>query len=139
MRERLRAALELGVLRAVLPPLFARSSLDGLLARLSRRRGRAPGDLEVLEGDVRFAEALLSRVPGLHDTCLYRALGRYALLERRGHAPRFVLGIDARGIEVPGHAWVEVGDRPFAEPDGVARYRVTFCYPSPPFGANLGA
>ena len=82
-------------------------------------------------------EALLARAPLLHQTCLYRALARYALLRRRGHPAEFVLGIDACGLAHPGHAWVELGGRAFAEAEDVSRYRVTFRYPDARFGVSL--
>lgn len=61
------------------------------------------------------------------DTCLYRALSRYALLQRSGHAPRFVMGVDEHD-PADGHAWVELEGVPFLEPS-LPRHQKTLEHP----------
>jgi hypothetical protein len=46
-----------------------------------------------------------------HPTCLYTALTAFALLARRGYAPRLVIGA-ARDGGFGAHAWVIVGGAP---------------------------
>jgi len=46
-----------------------------------------------------------------HPTCLFTALTAFALLARRGHAPRFVVGAAHDG-GFDAHAWVTVGGAP---------------------------
>jgi hypothetical protein len=84
--------------------------------------------LEVLERDVRRVERWLGRAPLLPNTCLYRALGRYAVLTGAGLPAVFFMGVPRRG-EGDGHAWVEVFERPFAEPQEPADFAITFRYP----------
>jgi len=117
------------VFRLLAPRWYAREPLDALLARQPREQRSMPDELPAIERDVLRVESLLARVRFVPGGCLYRALARYALLRRRGHATSFVLGIHAEGLEQPGHAWVEVDARPFAEAEDVSRYRVTFRYP----------
>ncbi len=128
--RRVTASVRLVGLRVVLPRWFARSSLDELLERLSTvGRVGEPLTQGVLQYDFERAERLLRRVAPLPSTCLYVALGRYAVLRREGYPAAFVMGIADAGQGEPGHAWVEVDGRPFAEPGDVSRYRVTFRYP----------
>ena len=61
------------------------------------------------------------------DTCLYRALARYALLRESGYAPRFVMGVDEDDV-ASGHAWLELDGAPFLEP-GSPRFCRTFEHP----------
>jgi hypothetical protein len=62
------------------------------------------------------------------DTCLFRALTRYAALRRAGHRPRFVMGIDENDPDV-GHAWIELEGAPFLEPR-LPTLRRTFEHPA---------
>ncbi len=64
---------------------------------------------------LRAGESLVSRMHVAQNTCLFRALGRYALLRRHGRDAVFVMGLrsDADGGE--GHAWVELDGVPFRE------------------------
>jgi hypothetical protein len=48
---------------------------------------------------------------------LHRALAAKAWLERRGHAPDFVLGLPAGGAEADGHAWLELDGVPLERVD----------------------
>lgn len=41
----------------------------------------------------------------------------------------FVMGLGPKGVDDDGHAWVEVGGKPYEEPDDVTRFAITFRYP----------
>jgi hypothetical protein len=127
--RRVVSGLELLALRLLVQHRFRREPLDRLLARADSGVRTSHGDLALLERDVLRVERLLPRLRLIKLTCLYRSLARYALLRRHGFAASFVMGIDAAGLEAPGHAWVEVNGAPFAEPEDVSRYRVTYRYP----------
>lgn len=78
---------------------------------------------------LRLVEALCRRMRVVPDTCLYRALTRYALLRRSGHAATFVMGMDPRAREgLTAHAWVELDGAPYQEALD-ARMVVTYVYP----------
>lgn len=83
---------------------------------------------------IRLVEALCRRMPFLPDSCLYRALTRYALLRRSGHAARFVMGMDPRArADLTAHAWVDLHGAPYQEALD-ARMVVTYVYPDEPGG-----
>lgn len=85
--------------------------------------------LPQIQKSLSATEEILARVPIAPDTCLYRALARYAILRSAGHPARFVMGIQPGRDEITGHAWVELGGEPVGEdvdPDIV----VTFAYPN---------
>lgn len=76
------------------------------------------------------AEALIRRAPGVPDTCLYRALGRFSTLRRLGaSSSRFVMGVRKDDGVLVGHAWVEVDGAPVLEAEP-PRYVVTFAHPA---------
>jgi hypothetical protein len=78
---------------------------------------------------VRLVEAFCRRTRVMPDTCLHRALTRYALLRRSGHAAKFVMGMDPRvRDDLTAHAWVELDGAPFQEALDV-RLVVTYVYP----------
>jgi hypothetical protein len=80
---------------------------------------------------LRFAEAILRRLPGVSQTCLYASLTRYAALRRAGIEPTFVLGVRTDRGDLEGHAWTEVDGEPWH--DASARsYTVTFRHLSQP-------
>jgi hypothetical protein len=120
--RRVVSGLELLALRLLVQHRFRREPLDRLLARADSGVRTSHGDLALLERDVLRVERLLPRLRLIKLTCLYRSLARYALLRRHGFAASFVMGIDAAGL-------VEVNGAPFAEPEDVSRYRVTYRYP----------
>lgn len=64
-------------------------------------------------------ERVLSRLLRSSDTCMFRALARFAALSALGTRAVFVLGAPIG--DQPGHAWVEVDGRPFMEP-GLPRF-----------------
>jgi hypothetical protein len=120
--------------------------MGATMARLTGRRGEAAGDREgaaassmatTLERRLGVVDGVLARIPGLPNTCLYRALGRYAAYRRLGVDVRFVMGLRRPGPSptdpdagaLDGHAWLELDGRPFAE-ILEADYVKTFEYPS---------
>jgi hypothetical protein len=123
-------------LRLSLPARLALQPLDALLARLTPRersstrpaRSRGYG-LPVLQRDLLLAERGIARLPWVSNTCLYRAMARYALLRRVGADAAFVMGLPAEEVDANGHAWVELEGVPFEEPADITQFRVTFRYP----------
>jgi hypothetical protein len=102
--HRLRQAVTGLGLRARLPGLLRRGSLPRLLSALDRvpEKGEPPGD------DPSLLAAWLFRPLRLWPTtCLYRALGSYALLRAAGQQVRFFLGVRKAGERLLAHAWLE--------------------------------
>ncbi|HET7541985.1 MAG TPA: lasso peptide biosynthesis B2 protein [Polyangiaceae bacterium] len=123
---------ELVALRLALPRRVEREPLDALLAALTPRPARSlnsAGAVPNLRRDLLRTEWVVRHVPGLPNTCLYRALARYAVLRRTGMDAAFVMGLGPKGVDDDGHAWVEVGGKPYEEPDDVTRFAITFRYP----------
>lgn len=116
---------------ALLLPLY---SLPEALRRISPQAPPAGPviSLENLEHAIEWTEQALARLPLHPNTCLYRALSRYALLRRTGYPAAFRMGVyrhtaqPAHSIE--GHAWVELFGRPFRETLDPALV-VTYAYP----------
>lgn len=107
--------------------LLDRRPLPAVLSALTpRSRLTAPRD--VAEQVASSVERAFERVALLPDTCLYRALARYAVLRRAGHAARFVMGLDPRSPDIVGHAWVELDGEPVGETLAPG-LTITFAYP----------
>ncbi|HVW28576.1 MAG TPA: lasso peptide biosynthesis B2 protein [Polyangiaceae bacterium] len=101
---------------------YERLPLDRLLHHLETMpRPPQPLTLAELARAVRLAERVAPRLSSTPNTCLFRALARYALLSSHAHRATFVLGVAARPEE-PGHAWVEVSGEPFLEPGDPAGF-----------------
>ena len=100
--------------RAAVARRFEHEPLDLLLHSLAPLGARNE-PLDAVAAAVRLGERVGARVPGWPNTCLFRALTRFASLRSAGHEARFVMGIDADDATV-GHAWVEVAGRPWLEP-----------------------
>jgi hypothetical protein len=101
---------------------------DGGSAPMPPRASHAV-PLDVAESVIAASERLFERLHLLPDTCLYRALARYAVLRRAGHPARFVMGLDPKAADIVGHAWVELDGEPVGETlePGLT---VTFSYPA---------
>jgi hypothetical protein len=114
-------------LRARLPHLYESRDLPALLQALSRpspRRSRSPN----LERAVRHGERLAAALR-MKDTCLFRALARFALLCRHREPDvevGFHLGLPTSGCGA-GHAWVTVNAAPFLEHE-YSRFRCTYSF-----------
>jgi hypothetical protein len=87
--------------------------------------------LRLVRRDLLLAERAVARLPWVANTCLFRALARYALLRRAGADAAFVMALRPEGVEADGHAWVELEGKPFEEPGDVTHYKITFRYPPP--------
>ena len=127
---RLRQALTGLGLRAALPMLVKRQALPDLLASLDRPRqpGATGGD-----ETRRLAERLFRPLRLWPTTCLYRALGSYALLRAAGQEVRFVIGVSKDGEELKAHAWLERDGRAIVSTPGPgADYAVAYAWPADP-------
>jgi hypothetical protein len=94
---------------------FRDSALDELLRDLEAEpRSARPLSVDELARAIRTAERLAPRLSDTPNTCLYRALSRYALLGSHAHRASFVLGVATRADD-PGHAWIEISGEPFLE------------------------
>jgi len=127
---RLRQALTGLGLRVALPMLVKRQALPDLLASLDR-----PGQPGVPGGDAthRLAERLFRPLRLWPTTCLYRALGSYALLRAAGQEVRFVIGVCKDGEELRAHAWLERDGRAIVSTPGPGPdYAVAYAWPAEP-------
>ena len=127
---RLRQALTGLGLRVALPMLVKRQALPDLLASLDR-----PGQPGVPGGDAthRLAERLFRPLRLWPTTCLYRALGSYALLRAAGQEVRFVIGVARDGEELKAHAWLERDGRAIVSTPGPGPdYTVAYAWPVDP-------
>jgi hypothetical protein len=122
--------------RARVSVALERRGLDELLRDLDEAASPSlhPWDRTVLEVALAVSDALWARAPRSRDTCLYRALGRYAVLRHAGLAPVLFVavrgGIDDRDEEL-GHAWVELDGRPFP-PEALPPLVVSYRHPAAP-------
>jgi hypothetical protein len=94
---------------------YAAAALDRLLDDLeSQPRSLHPLPVPELARAIQLAERLAPRLSRTPNTCLFRALSRYSLLNTHAHQAAFVLGV-ATQADQPGHAWVELAGAPFLE------------------------
>jgi hypothetical protein len=115
-------------LRLRLDRMLKRHSLPALLGALTPQSTSARVPLPTVEDALLGAERVIEHLRVVPDTCLYRALGRYAVLRRAGHPARFVMGLSPRAPEITGHAWVELDGAPLGETldDDLV---ITYAYP----------
>ena len=134
--KRWQIALEALGLRALLPVLVRVLPLDRTLRVLTPRATSSATSGDALALIERITDTLTRRVPGLRTACLQRALMRYALLRRHGHAGSFVIGVRPGGPDgFEAHAWVTLGGEAIME-HGAPDYRGTFVWPQDA-GRNL--
>jgi hypothetical protein len=117
-------------LRALLPLMVKRRALPDLLASLDQ-----PGKRRAPAGDDprRLAERLFQPLRFWPTTCLYRALGSYALLRAAGQEVRFVIGVSKAGGELVAHAWLERDGRAIIDRPGPGEhYAVAYAWPADP-------
>jgi hypothetical protein len=94
---------------------YAAAALDRLLHDLeSQPKSPHPLSVPELARAIRLAERLAPRLSKTPNTCLFRALSRYSLLNSHAYRASFVLGV-ATQSDQPGHAWVELAGEPFLE------------------------
>ncbi|MEP7119912.1 MAG: lasso peptide biosynthesis B2 protein [Byssovorax sp.] len=118
-------------LRFRLDRMLRRHSLPGLLGALTPRHASPQKiPLPAVEDALLAAERVIERLRVVPDTCLYRALARYAVLRGAGHPVRFVMGLSPRAPDIEGHAWVELDGAPMGETvdDDMV---ITYAYPQP--------
>ena len=122
------AMLALMGLRLRLPVALALWPLDRVVAHAASGP-RVRIDDAGLPASFARVERWLSGVRVVPDTCLYRALSRWAVLRRSGRRVRFVMGVREDGAELAGHAWVEEHGAALGE-ELDAAYVVTYAYPA---------
>jgi hypothetical protein len=124
-------AVEAIGLRVALDRLLRRRPLPEVLRAITPRdRFAVPAPLDEVERALAASERWAVRLRFVPNTCLYRAMARYAVLRRAGHPARFVMGLRPGDAEINGHAWVELGGAPAFEALE-ERLAVTFSYPDP--------
>lgn len=85
------------------------TSVASMLARLDQlQRVRSLVESHPSYPLERFASAAYRLLP-IKGTCLRESLVLYALLRRRGAAPRLCVGVRKDGVELAAHAWVTCG------------------------------
>ena len=129
--HRVRLGAQTLSLRLRLERMLRRDSLPGLLGALTPKHPsptRIP--LPTVEDALLAAEKLVENLRVVPDTCLYRALARYAVLRGAGHPARFVMGLSSGAPEITGHAWIELDGAPMGETldDDMV---ITYAYPQP--------
>jgi hypothetical protein len=127
---RLRQAVKGLALRAALPLMLKRRPLPELLALLdgTRTPGAAPGD-----DPSRLALRLFRPLRFWPTTCLYRALGSYALLRAAGQEVRFVIGVRMEQERLLAHAWLEREGRAIVgAPAPGESWTVAYAWPNDP-------
>jgi hypothetical protein len=117
-------------LRAALPLLVSRTTLPELLESLGARPD-ARGGLGDSQARLRVLDRLLRPLRFWRTTCLYRALGGYALLRSAGEDVRFLIGVRVvRGGDVEAHAWLERDGKPsLGAPGPEEGFSVAYAYP----------
>jgi hypothetical protein len=126
-----RAALVQIALRALARTL-PDAPLDAFMARItpSHRRpcfGQVPRSVAAT---IRVVDAVVARTPVGPQTCLFRALARYAALRQARVDATFCMGVRADQPNIAAHAWVEVGGVAVFEVEA-PRYLETFRWPRP--------
>jgi Transglutaminase-like superfamily/Coenzyme PQQ synthesis protein D (PqqD) len=127
---RLRQAVRGLTLRAALPLMLKRRPLPELLASLdgAKTLGAAPGD-----DPHRQALRLFRPLRFWPTTCLYRALGSYALLRAAGQEVRFVIGVRKERGQLMAHAWLERDGRAIVGAPGPGEsWAVAYAWPADP-------
>jgi hypothetical protein len=105
-----RAAIAQVAVRALWRTL-PEASLTSLMERLTPRH-RPPRFRQVprsVAGAIVAVDAVVARTPVGPQTCLFRALARYAALRQARVDATFCMGIEPNAPTVAAHAWVEVG------------------------------
>lgn len=128
--HQLRQAVKGLALRALLPRLLKRRALPELLASLDwpKETGAKAGD-----DPRRLAGWIFRTLRFWPTTCLYRALGSYALLRAAGQEVRFLIGVRKERGELLAHAWVEREGRAIVgAPVPEASYAVAYAWPTDP-------
>ena len=124
-----RAALAQVAVRALWQTL-PEASLTSLMARLTPRH-RPPRFRHVprsVGSTIVAIDVVVARTPVGPQTCLFRALARYAALRQARVDATLCMGIVPNAPAIAAHAWVEVGGVAVFEAE-VPRYLETFRWP----------
>ncbi len=129
--HRVRLGAQTLSLRLRLDRMIQRNSMPDLLCALTPKHPsprRIP--LPTVEDALLAAEKVIEHLRVVPDTCLYRALARYAVLRSAGYPARFVMGLSPGAPEITGHAWIELDGAPMGETldDDLV---ITYAYPQP--------
>jgi hypothetical protein len=117
-------------LRARLPWLVRRRPLPEVLAGLD---GLARAGSPSRQDPARLVERLFRPLRLWPVTCLYRALGGYALLRAAGQQVRFVIGVRTDHGRLLAHAWLERGGQPLLDaPAPGAGFTEAYAWPPDP-------
>lgn len=116
-------------LRRRLPRMFESESLDALLARLESWQPARPNLSRArVESSIAATEMLVARLRLAPDTCMYRSMGRYAILRANGVRVTFRMGVRPPPFRT-GHAWIEDENGPYREEIADGDYVVTVVHP----------
>ncbi|MBN8611253.1 MAG: lasso peptide biosynthesis B2 protein [Deltaproteobacteria bacterium] len=122
-------------LRRSLREALSREPLDDLLRKVDGRRRRRTIDPDVLRAGIELGDALLDRTRARADTCLHRALARYAVCRDHGAAATLVIGVEPSRVHQArddiGHAWVEV-EGVALPPEAVDAFTESLRHPTAP-------
>ncbi len=115
-------------LRLRLPGWIERESFPSAIRRAERSMPRLAMPAARVEGIAERVDRIVREYHLAPSTCLYRAMARYAVLRAAGLQVCFVMGVVPGQDDLAGHAWVEVGGRPYGEElrPGIV---VTFSHP----------
>jgi hypothetical protein len=128
--RRLRQIAQGLALRTALPFLVKRRALPDLLRALDDQAGAGAGAGEETR---RLAERLFRPLRLWPTTCLYRALGSYALLRAAGQEVRFLIGVSSEGGDLSAHAWLERDGVPIvSQPGPGRRFAIAYAWPADP-------
>lgn len=126
-----RAALVQVAMRALARTLPERP-LDAFMERITPSH-RRPCFRQVpwsVAATIRVVDAVVARTPVGPQTCLFRALARYAALRQARVDATLCMGVRADQPGIAAHAWVEVGGVAVFEVEP-PRYMQTFRWPGP--------
>ena len=127
---RLRQGLRGLALRAALPLMVKRYPLPTLLASLD---GSGATGSDRVDDPTRLATQLFQPLRFWPTTCLYRALGSYALLRAAGQEVRFVIGVRKDRGQLQAHAWLEREGRTIVGAPGPGEsFAVAYAWPVDP-------
>jgi len=123
-----RLAARLFRIRCGLSRRLALEPLDVLVRDLGRVAPRFGVSFEDALSVIRVVEPVVARCPWIENTCLFRALGRFAVLRSEGFSVEVLMGMGEDGTSDTGHAWILVDGVAFDADDAheASRMAVTF-------------
>lgn len=119
--------LDIVRVRARVAWLLTTRPLDDAVRTLAAHPVASRRDPPAIAALATWSARLLRNRRRPRNTCLHRALTRFALLRRYGAEPEFVMGLHPdRALE--GHAWVTLDGAPWMEED-TEQLVPTYVYP----------